>query len=64
MKHYVCSNEFMKRSHDITSKGGGCPFCNGNQKAKYNEEWVIKTSLFLINILVDIKIDNKMQILL
>lgn len=42
MKHYVCSNEFMKRPHDIISKGSGCPFCNGNQNAKYNEKWVIE----------------------
>ena len=40
MKHYVCSNEFMKRPHDVTSKGSGCPYCNGNKNAKYNEQWV------------------------
>lgn len=40
MKHFLCSNEFMKRPHDITSKGSGCPYCNGNRLAKYTEQWV------------------------
>jgi hypothetical protein len=37
MKHYACGNVFLKRPHDITSKGSGCPFCNGNRSAKYTE---------------------------
>lgn len=41
MIHYICGNTFFKRPHDITSKKSGCPYCNGNQKAKYNEQWVI-----------------------
>jgi hypothetical protein len=40
MKHYACGNVFLKRPHDITSKGSGCPFCNGNRSAKYTEQWV------------------------
>ena len=40
MIHYKCGNEFLKRPHDIGSKGSGCPFCNGSKPAKYNEEWV------------------------
>lgn len=44
MKHYVCGNTFMKRPHDITSKGSGCPYCNGNRHAKYNEQWVINNT--------------------
>lgn len=40
MKHYTCSNSFMKRPHDIITKGSGCPFCNGNRLAKYTEQWV------------------------
>ena len=40
MKHFLCSNEFMKRPHDIISKGSGCPYCNGNRLAKYTEQWV------------------------
>lgn len=46
MKHYVCSNEFMKRPHDVTSKRSGCPFCNGNKKAKYNKKWVVNNTPF------------------
>lgn len=41
MKHLVCGNTFLKRPHDVTSKNSGCPYCNGNQLAKYNEKWVI-----------------------
>lgn len=44
MIHYVCGNTFLKRPHDVTSKGSGCPYCNGNQKAKYNEQWVINNT--------------------
>lgn len=40
MRHYVCGNTFLKRPHDIQSKGSGCPYCNGNKRAKYNEQWV------------------------
>lgn len=40
MKHYICGNTFMKNPHDVVSKGSGCPYCNGNQLAKYNENWV------------------------
>lgn len=44
MKHYVCGNTFKKRPHDIISKGSGCPYCNGNRHAKYNEQWVIENT--------------------
>lgn len=40
MKHFVCGNEFLKNPHDVVSKSSGCPFCNGNKKAKYTEQWV------------------------
>ena len=40
MIHFKCGNTFMKRPHDITSKGSGCPYCNGSKPALYNEEWV------------------------
>jgi len=41
MIHYVCGNKFLKRPGDIMSRGSGCPYCNGNQLAKYNEQWVV-----------------------
>lgn len=41
MIHYICGNKFLKRPGDIMSKGSGCPYCNGNQLAKYNEQWVV-----------------------
>lgn len=44
IKHYLCGNTFLKRPGDIMMKGSGCPYCNGNQLAKYNEEWVIKNT--------------------
>ena len=44
MLHYSCGNSFLKRPHDVTSKNSGCPYCNGNQKAKYTEQWVIKNT--------------------
>lgn len=37
MLHYVCGNEFEKNPHDVVSKSSGCPYCNGNKNAKYNE---------------------------
>lgn len=40
LKHYTCGNIFMKNVHDIISKGSGCPYCNGNKQALYNELWV------------------------
>lgn len=40
MIHYVCGNTFLKRPHDVMSKGSGCPFCNGTKPALYNEQWV------------------------
>ena len=40
VRHFKCGNEFLKRPHDILSKHSGCPYCNGNQNAKYNENWV------------------------
>lgn len=40
IKHIACGNIFLKRPHDITSKKSGCPYCNGNKNAKYNEQWV------------------------
>lgn len=40
MKHLVCGNTFNKNVHDIISKHSGCPYCNGNRSAKYNEQWV------------------------
>ena len=40
MKHYVCGNTFLKRPHDVSSKGSGCPYCNGSRPARYNEQWV------------------------
>lgn len=46
MKHYACSNSFMKRPHDIITKGSGCPFCNGNRSAKYTEQWVKNNTPF------------------
>ena len=46
MIHYKCGNIFLKRPHDIMSKNSGCPYCNGNQKAKYNEKWVIQNTFY------------------
>lgn len=40
MIHYVCGNTFLKNPHDASFKGSGCPYCNGNRNALYNEEWV------------------------
>lgn len=40
MIHYVCGNTFLKNPHDVSSKGSGCPYCNGNRNALYNEDWV------------------------
>lgn len=42
--HYKCGNKFLKRPGDIMTKGSGCPYCNGNQKAKYTESWVIQNT--------------------
>ena len=38
--HYKCGNTFLKRPHDVTSKGSGCPYCNGNKAYLYKEPWV------------------------
>lgn len=45
MLHYPCGNEFLKNVHDIISKSSGCPYCNGAQPAKYNEQWVKEHTL-------------------
>lgn len=44
MKHIICGNQFLKRPGDIMKKGSGCPYCNGNKPAKYNEKWVINNT--------------------
>lgn len=44
MKHSICGNEFLKRPGDVVSKSSGCPYCNGNQLAKYTEDWVVKNT--------------------
>lgn len=41
MIHYSCGNTFMKNPHDVVAKSSGCPYCNGNKHALYNEQWVI-----------------------
>lgn len=44
MMHFVCGNRFMKNPHDATFKGSGCPYCNGNRNALYNEQWVVENT--------------------
>lgn len=40
MQHLVCNNIFEKNVHDIITRSSGCPYCNGNKPALYNETWV------------------------
>ena len=40
IKHTKCGNTFEKIPKDMTTKHSGCPYCNGNRQALYNEQWV------------------------
>lgn len=40
IKHSECGKEFLKIPKDMISKKSGCPYCFGNKKILYNEEWV------------------------
>lgn len=40
MEHFACGNKFLKKPGDVMQKGSGCPFCCGNKKALYTEQWV------------------------
>lgn len=40
VKHTKCGQEFEKSPKDMIGKHSGCPYCNGNKNALYNEDWV------------------------
>lgn len=55
MLHYPCGNTFLKNVHDIITKSSGCPYCNGAQPAKYNEQWVKNNTPFPYTYIKDYK---------